>query len=172
MPALTPSETSAPVGASMAIATAAAVARPVEGPVRGLDAYGSGAFGAPRDGGRRTHGGVDLVAAPGQPVRAPIAGVVSRVGVVYAGPDDLRYVEIANAVTGVKARVLYVGAKVTPGRTVAAGDPIGRAQSLARRYPGGITNHVHLEVVDGRGGRFDPLAILPALPDAAGIPTA
>ena len=151
---------------------AALVARPIEGPVRGLDAYGSGEFGAPRDGGRRTHGGVDLVAAPGAPVRAPITGVVTRIGTVYAGPDDLRYVEIANAITGVKARVLYVGATVKPGGAVAAGDLIGRAQSLAQRYPGGITNHVHLEVLVGSGARFNPLAILPALPGIAGSPTA
>ena len=136
----------------------------------GETSCGSGSQG--RDGGRRTHGGVDLVAAPGAPVRAPITGVVTRIGTVYAGPDDLRYVEIANAITGVKARVLYVGATVKPGGAVAAGDLIGRAQSLAQRYPGGITNHVHLEVLDGSGARFNPLAILPALPGLAGSPTA
>lgn len=32
--------------------------------------------------------------------------------------------------------------------------------------------HFHLEVVDGRGGRFNPLTILLARPDVAGSPTA
>lgn len=141
---------------------------PIEGPVRGIDAYGSGAFGASRDGGRRTHRGVDLVAEPGAPVRAPIAGVVTRIGAVYAAPDALRFVEIASPGAGVKARVLYVGATVKLGGTVAAGELIGRAQNLAQRYPGGITNHVHLEIVDRRGGRLDPLAILQAWPQGDG----
>lgn len=137
------------------------LARPVEHAVRGVDAYGSGAFGASRDGGRRAHHGVDFVAAPGEPIRAPIAGVVTRVGAAYAGQDALQYVEIANAATRYTARVLYVGPAVQPGWTVAAGDVIGRAQDLGARYPAGMTNHVHVELTSGQGGRLDPLVVLP-----------
>ncbi len=137
------------------------LARPVEHAVRGIDAYGSGAFGASRDGGRRAHHGVDFVATPGEPIRAPIAGVVTRVGAAYAGQDTLQYVEIANSTTRYTARVLYVGPAVQPGWTVAAGDVIGRAQDLAARYPAGMTNHVHVELTGGKGGRLDPLVVLP-----------
>lgn len=140
------------------------LARPVANPARGVDAYGSGAFGAPRDGGRRTHHGVDLMATSGEAVRAPIAGVITRIGPAYADQGKLQFVEIVNPTTHYVARVLYVGPLVTRGTSVAAGDLIGTAQSLAGRYPRGITNHVHVELTGRRGARLDPLAVLPTLP--------
>nr|WP_272886636.1 peptidoglycan DD-metalloendopeptidase family protein [Phenylobacterium aquaticum] len=139
------------------------IARPVANPVRGVDVYGSGAFGAARDGGRRTHHGVDLVAVAGEAVRAPIAGVITRIGPAYAGQDKLQFVEIANPTTHYVARVLYVGPLVRKGVTVAAGDFIGTAQSLAERYPKGIINHVHVELTGRLGDRLDPLVVLPPL---------
>ncbi len=147
------------------------IARPVANPVRGIDVYGSGAFGAPRDGGRRTHHGVDLVAVAGEGVRAPITGVITRIGPAYAGQDTLQFVEIANPTTHYVARVLYVGPLVRQGVTVAAGDFIGTAQSLAERYPKGITNHVHVEFTGRLGDRLDPLVVLPPLA-ASEAPTA
>lgn len=137
------------------------LARPVDHPLRGVDAYGSGAYGAVRDGGRRRHQGVDLIASPGEPVRAPIAGVVTRVGAAYAGQDRLRFVEIANAQTRYLARVLYVSATVTPGAHVEAGDTIGSAQDLTVRYALGITNHIHVELVSNQMGHLDPTTLLP-----------
>lgn len=148
------------------------LARPVANAVRGVDAYGSGAFGASRDGGRRAHRGVDFVASPGEQIRAPIGGVVTRIGAAYSGGNSLQYVEIANSVTRYKARVLYVGPAVEPGWTVAAGDVIGRAQDLAERYPAGMTNHVHVELTGGQGGRLNPLVVLPARPAVMRGPTA
>ena len=138
------------------------LARPVENTVRGVDAYGSGAFGASRDGGSRAHRGVDFVALPGEPVRAPIGGVVTRIGQAYASQNGLKYVEIANLATRYTARVLYVGPAVQLGWVVAAGDTIGYAQSLAELYPAGMTNHIHVELIGRRGGRLDPLVVLPA----------
>src|SRR5690606_26576081 len=44
------------------------------------DSYGSGAFGASRDGGSRHHEGVDYTAQAGQDVRAPISGFVTKIG--------------------------------------------------------------------------------------------
>lgn len=137
------------------------VVRPVDSPVRGLDAYGSGAFGSSRDGGRRPHRGVDLVAAPGAAVRAPISGMVTRVGDAYRGGSGLSYVEIANPDTRYVARVLYVGPAVAPGAAVMAGDLIGEAQDLGARYPAGMTNHVHVELTGRNGGPLDPLIVLP-----------
>lgn len=138
------------------------LARPVGVAVRGVDAYGSGAFGASRDGGRRAHRGVDFVAAAGDAVRAPIAGVVTQIGPAYAGESRLLYVEIVNPLTGYTARVFYVSPRVRPGVTVDAGAVIGQAQDLAARYPAGMTNHVHVEFTGRRGARLDPLAVLPA----------
>jgi murein DD-endopeptidase MepM/ murein hydrolase activator NlpD len=138
------------------------LARPVAHAVRGIDAYGSGAFGASRDGGRRVHRGVDLVAATGEAVRSPISGMITRTGAAYGGQTSLWFVEITNPETRYRARVLYVNPSVTSGRKVAAGDQIGTAQSLAARYAG-ITNHVHVEVTGRRGEVIDPGLLLPGL---------
>lgn len=131
---------------------------------RGKDAYGSGAFGASRDGGRRRHNGLDLVAPVGAPVRAPISGIVTRVGQAYSGEPELQFVEITSPKTRYSARVFYVGPSRAPGAQVTAGEIIGRAQDLGRRYASGMTNHVHVEFADGRGAVLDPLAVLPAFP--------
>lgn len=136
-------------------------ANPTHGLIRGVDAYGSGGFGAVRDGGKRKHHGVDYVAAPGDWVEAPIAGVVTKYGYAYKRNKDLRYVEIKNEETGLRARVLYVDASVADGATVAAGEIIGTAQDLTERYPHGITNHVHVELTDQRGALLDPANLLP-----------
>ncbi len=136
-------------------------ANPTHGLIRGVDAYGSGRFGAVRDGGKRKHHGVDYIATPGDWVEAPIAGVVTKYGYAYRRDADLRYVEIKNSDTGMTARVLYVDASVADGATITAGEIIGTAQNLADRYPGGITNHVHVELTDAAGVLLDPATLLP-----------
>ena len=127
---------------------------------RGEDAYGSGHFGASRGG--RGHEGVDYVAEAGQQVLAPIAGFVTRVGYAYRDSFDYRYVEITNRMTGYTARVMYVGPEVQVGQTLALGQVIGRAQSLERRYPNGITNHIHLEIARLDGRQLDAARLIPA----------
>ncbi len=137
------------------------LARPIDHVLRGADAYGSGAFGAARDGGRRRHRGVDIVAAPGELVRAPIAGSVTRLGAAYGGRDGLTYVEIVNPTSRYRARLFYVGSVVEVGRDLSAGDVVGRAQDLSGRYPGGMTNHVHVELTGRDGAPLDPQVVLP-----------
>jgi murein DD-endopeptidase MepM/ murein hydrolase activator NlpD len=121
------------------------------------DAMGLGHFGAPR--GDRTHKGLDIIAAPGATVRAPLAGVVKRIGYVYAGNFDFQFVEIEGD-NGDLARVMYV--TPLPGivrRAVNRGDAIGTAQPIAAHHGGGMINHVHLELK--RSGNFiDPLQFL------------
>lgn len=126
------------------------------------DAYGSGAFGASRDGGVRRHEGVDFQAEAGQRVAAPISGYVTRIGYAYAGDDDLKFVEITNPALRLEARAFYVDPAVEVGDTVYVGQPIGRVHSLQRKYPGGMTDHVHLEVVDRRGRRIDATNVITA----------
>ena len=60
------------------------------------------------------------------------------------------------------ARVFYVNPRVQVGDTVALGHPIGTAHSLQRKYPGGMTNHVHLEIVDQGGGYLDAQRMITA----------
>lgn len=126
------------------------------------DAYGEGEFGARRDGGSRRHEGVDYMAKAGQPVAAPISGFVTKIGYAYAGDSSLKFVEVTNPALRVSARVFYVAPGVEVGQAVAMGKPIGTAKSLQRKYPRGMTDHVHLEIIDQRGVRLDAQKIITA----------
>lgn len=135
-------------------------ANPTGAAPREHDGFGSGAFGASRDGGARRHAGVDYVATAGQPVAAPISGYVTRIGLPY-GDDAMRYVEISNPALNYVARVFYVEPTVSLGQTVALGTPIGSVASLQHRYPG-ITDHVHLELSHAAGPKLDPNRLIVA----------
>ena len=121
--------------------------------VRGHDDYGYGHFGASRDGGGRSHEGVDYIAKAGQSVVAPISGYVTKIGYAYAG-DSHRFVEITNPALKFEARVFYIDPSVKVGDTVRLGDEIGEMDTLHTRYAG-ITDHVHMELMDRRGRRID-----------------
>jgi murein DD-endopeptidase MepM/ murein hydrolase activator NlpD len=125
------------------------------------DAYGFGTFGASRDGGSRRHEGVDFTAEAGQTVVAPMSGYVTKIGYAYAGDNDLKFVEITNPALHYAVRVFYVNPAVEEGQTVAVGRPIGAAHSLQRKYPGGMTDHVHLEILD-KGRRIDANRVIVA----------
>lgn len=129
---------------------------------RGHDAYGEGEFGARRDGGSRRHEGVDFVARAGQAVAAPISGYVTKIGYAYAGDATLKFVEVTNPALRYAARVFYVNPLVEVGDAVAMGRTIGTARSLQRKYPGGMTDHVHLEIIDRRGARIDAAKVIVA----------
>lgn len=120
---------------------------PTGRPVRLGDGYGSGLFGARRDGGARAHAGVDFVASPGQAVVAPISGRVKKLGYAYGNDLRYRYVEIEGPTNHLLVRVLYVGPSVKVGDKVDQREVIGTAQDLNSRYRG-ITNHVHLQVAE------------------------
>lgn len=137
------------------------LANPSNGFIRGRDHYGAGGYGAGRDGGRRRHLGVDYVAAPGGPVRAPIAGAVTLIGHAYGRSSGLDFIEIRDEARNLRARVFYVSPRVSVGQVLVAGDPIGVAQDLTVRYPAGITNHVHVELMNAQGRHIDPSTLLP-----------
>lgn len=142
--------------------TTADFANPTGGEPREHDAYGDGYFGASRDGGHRDHEGVDYVGAPGQAVVAPISGYVTKIGFAYDDSTSLKYVEITNPALSFEARVFYVDPQVRVGDAVALGDVIGKAADLTRRYPRGMTNHVHLEIKDQSGQRVDAAKLITA----------
>jgi murein DD-endopeptidase MepM/ murein hydrolase activator NlpD len=137
------------------------LANPTHAGIRGIDTYGSGKFGARRDRGRRKHEGADLMVAAGATVWSPLSGVVTDIGHAYADDAELRFVEIRDKAHATSARVFYVDPTVQVGQVVKAGEGIGVAESLAARYPRGITNHVHLELRDAAGKLIDPADVLP-----------
>jgi murein DD-endopeptidase MepM/ murein hydrolase activator NlpD len=124
---------------------------PTGGRERSHDNYGFGAFAASRDGGERRHEGVDYVSRPGQAVVEPMSGYVTRLGYAYSDDSGLRSIEITNPALNYVARVLYVSPDVKLGQAVRLGQPLGKAQSLQKKYPGGMTNHVHVQIApEGR----------------------
>ena len=137
------------------------VANPTLNSARGVDGYGSGAFGAVRDNGHRTHKGTDFVVAPGDDVYAPLSGVITAIGFAYSDDATLHFVEVTDQSLQLVTRVFYVEPLVTIGQNVLAGDVIGVAQSLLSRYPQ-ITNHVHVEITDGRGSFLNPATVVPS----------
>lgn len=118
------------------------------------DNWGSGLFNAGR--GSRKHQGLDLIAAPGSVIRAPLDGIVTKLGYPYRGNAAYRYVEITNP-TGDRVRVMYVDP--APGllsRLVTKGEEIGTAQDITAKYGPGMVNHIHLEYRRA-GKNVDPL---------------
>jgi murein DD-endopeptidase MepM/ murein hydrolase activator NlpD len=137
-------------------------ANPTGQELRTTDAYGCGDFGARRDGGTRKHEGADFKADAGQRVVAPISGYVSKIGFAYPGDTALKFVEITNPALHYQARVFYIDPAVELGQTVRIGQTLGAHHTLERKYPGGMTDHVHLEVIDTAGRRIDPTHVITA----------
>jgi len=112
---------------------------------RGTDRrWGSGQFGAPRDNHTRRHGGLDVVADPGDLVFSPIEGEVLREaspyfpfsGVLIRGTGEFASYEV---------KLFYVKVMASMCGPLKAGTLIGSVEDLQWKYPG-ITNHVHIEV--------------------------
>lgn len=135
-----------------------------DGRVRGKDTFGEGGFGARRDGGKRRHQGIDIIAEPDASVVSAVSGTVTKIGYPYGDDLSYRYVEVTTD-DGYVVRHFYVspanglkvGDRVEAGRT-----QIGVSQNLDTRYKG-ITNHVHIEIRDPDGRIIDPTSWLEGL---------
>lgn len=131
---------------------------PTGQPIRGVDDYGSGAFGADRDNGSRKHLGLDIMASARQWIVSPIYGMVTRECHPYGDgkPGDCGIV-IAGSGEHSELLVKLFYLDPFPGvimRMVKPREIVGWATGLQLRYPG-ITDHVHLEVWK-EGQRIDP----------------
>jgi murein DD-endopeptidase MepM/ murein hydrolase activator NlpD len=118
------------------------------------DGYGSGQFGVSRDGGIRTHRGLDIIAKPSALIFSPIRGTIVREAFPYKGDTSVRGVVVkgTNEWTDYEVKIFYAEGLLSG--DVLPGQHIAFAQDLSKRYPG-ITNHVHVEV--RRGGKvIDP----------------
>ncbi|HEY0510965.1 MAG TPA: M23 family metallopeptidase [Thermoanaerobaculia bacterium] len=116
---------------------------PAIAPVKGIFTSGFGVRADPLTHGRGVHQGVDIAAAPGQPVRASADGVVIQAGEV-GGLG--RAVFIAHGF-GVTTRYGHMSrVEVRPGQRVKRGDVVGRVGNTGRS----TGYHLHYEVrVDG-----------------------
>lgn len=117
-------------------------------PIRGIDDWGSGAYGASR-GGARIHLGADFECTPGQHVVMPITGTVIRVANPYLN-SDFSGLLIGNDQITLKMFYFLPDLSLI-GQTVPKGRYIGMAQDISTRYEGMIPHiHVQIESVDPR----------------------
>lgn len=123
--------------------------------MRPCEASGCGHYLASR--GDRPHIGIDLIVYPGEQIRTPISGVVTRHPVPYSG-DIYRGIEIKGDNFTVKMFYLLPSAPI--GKHVKAGEAIGTAQSISQRYTAPMTDHVHVEYYDKNGVNIDPTPML------------
>lgn len=126
---------------------------PVEG--RAMNDIGS-LFGAPRDGGRRGHAGVDIFAPRGTPVVAASAGRVNRVSVTRLGG---KVVWVRDSVRNSNIYYAHLDSQVVRGgETVQQGDTLGFVGNTgnARTTP----PHLHFGVYRRREGAVDPFPFL------------
>jgi hypothetical protein len=138
---------------------------PVTSPLEGAPRLGTSGLGVDRDGGERSHRGVDIDATIGEPVRAVADGVVQFAGVDLQGdhpalgllPRQLRRWRRKASVMGPGGffvRVMHEGGvrsgyfhlnsfRVEPGQTVRAGEIIGTVGRTGVKVSG---SHLHFEV--------------------------
>ena len=112
-------------------------------------------YGAPRDGGRRDHHGVDIFAKRGTPVVAASSGIVTHVGTNGLGG---KVVWISRPMRGEAHYYAHLDEQlVTVGTHVEEGDVIGRVGNTgnARSTP----PHLHFGIYTP-GGAVDPLPYL------------
>ncbi len=125
---------------------------PAIAPVKGIFTSGFGYRSDPITHGRGVHQGVDIAAAPGQPVRASAEGVVVQAGMV-GGLGQAVYIVHG---FGVSTRYGHMSRiEVQPGQRVKRGDVLGRVGNTGRS----TGYHLHYEVrVDG--DPVNPLAYI------------
>ena len=108
-------------------------------PVKGILTSGFGYRNDPVTHGRGDHQGVDIAAAPGQPVRASADGIVMRAGTM-GGLGRAIYLAHGYGVTTRYGHLSKI--EVRPGQRVKRGDIIGRVGNTGRS----TGYHLHYEV--------------------------
>ncbi|MBP6734849.1 MAG: peptidoglycan DD-metalloendopeptidase family protein, partial [Chromatiaceae bacterium] len=116
------------------------------------DNVGQGYFGAPRSNGHGYHRGVDYLSKLGDPVIAPVSGIVERITRPYKDPvknKHLQGIVIKNSVSrDFETVVFYVdpNKSLKKGSVVIAGQTeLGKAQSMMFIH-NGAKDHIHVEI--------------------------
>lgn len=111
------------------------------------------------------HSGVDIVAATGEEVKAPLAGTVSFVGRVPAGDSIREGAELAGTMCAVSIKLEdgravtlmpFENIDVKKGQRVREGDVIGELAAVGDRSSG--KPHLHMGLKDGRR-YIDPMTL-------------
>ena len=127
----------------------------------GTDKHGSGAYGASRAGGTRSHKGIDVYTLPGDEVFASIDGVAKSTA-PYGDPEP-KQVPINTGVkivgTGDYSGMTIYYFYVKPhsgiiGKSVKKGKALGKALDITGAYTD-ITNHVHVQIGRPTGNNVD-----------------
>lgn len=108
-------------------------------PVKGIFTSAFGSRSDPLTHGRGNHQGVDIAAAPGQPVRASADGIVMRAGNI-GGLGNAIFVAHGFGITTRYGHLSKI--EVRPGQRVKRGDVIGRVGNTGRS----TGYHLHYEV--------------------------
>jgi murein DD-endopeptidase MepM/ murein hydrolase activator NlpD len=125
---------------------------PAIAPVKGILTSGFGYRSDPLTHGRGVHQGLDIAAAPGQPVRASADGIVVRAGLVN-GLGNAVYLAHGYGVTTRYGHMSRI--EVRPGQRVKRGDIVGRVGNTGRS----TGYHLHYEVRQD-GEPVNPLAYI------------
>jgi murein DD-endopeptidase MepM/ murein hydrolase activator NlpD len=125
---------------------------PVKGPVR----IGQG-WGAPRDGGRRRHQGIDLLAPAGTPLVAVTSGHISRLSNQDRGRGGISlWLRDARGTTYYYAHnhhnLVHLGQRVKAGQLLARVGATGNAR--------GGPPHLHFQIHPGGGRPVSPDAVV------------
>jgi murein DD-endopeptidase MepM/ murein hydrolase activator NlpD len=144
-PSLLPSQPTPPAGARGGVC-------PVEGPVR----IGQG-WGAPRDGGRRRHQGIDLLAPAGTQLVAVASGIIARLSNVDGGRGG-----ISLWLRDTRGTAYYYAHNqhnlVRLGQQVKAGQLLARVGTTGNARGG--PPHLHFQIHPGGGRPVSPDAVV------------
>lgn len=110
-------------------------------------------FGAPRDGGTRTHQGIDFAAATGTPITAARDGTVTTAATI-GGYGLVVYVRHGDGSETRYAHLSVITVKV--GDRIRAGQRVG----LSGNTGNSTGPHLHFEIRDPAGNAVDPQPLL------------
>lgn len=132
---------------------------------RQIDGFGGGGFGAPRNGGRRKHKGLDFLGESGASAQFVMdARIHPPSGQAYAdGTCDLRSIHLLGEgeYEGLRVTLLYVRPDIADGAHGKAGDPLGVLQDVAGYHMKKVgesrimSNHCHFELYELVGGVWE-----------------
>lgn len=126
-------------------------------PVQGRDSRQIASFfGAPRDGGRRRHEGIDIFAPKGTPVVACADGVITGVATNSLGGNVATLVDTKRTI-----RLYYAHLDrwhVSEGQRVSIGDTVGFVGNTGNARTTGP--HLHFGIYDATGAATNPLPFL------------